>query len=638
MYQDGAHGPQFVTNIVPVTADTGEFPWIAGNSGVNFGTYGLRIQVSLIGNQTIHDRSTETFTVPENTNTFFVNDNSQANDQYTSAIGGNRNTGKLADRPKPYPNNVLRIYSLGPSQTLFVDTGDYRLLSPLVLSNVVGIGDDEGFTLTGPSIAGRTALFHHANQFTVAPLVTLIDADFVTLAHLTLDRGQYGLWAHDSSTNLALTNITVTNSTLDGFRVEGGSTGLLFDRLTSDNSGRYGMVLFSPLQALRNSVASNSGLTGIYFDQPGNVSVERTEVFGNDEYGIYIINSAGTTSVIGDADLSQGDGNKVHDNARDGIYASGTVIVAGNHVYNHLGTNDIGIGVHNGAQAIRNAVHDNYLGIDSQSGGQITENRVYHNTTTGIQARFFSAVAWECHLQQRGRRVADLQLWGALINNLIYANVTHGILAQAYFAIGTNVVNNTIYQPTGIGIRIDNGSRNVRLRNNIIWVLSGVGISVANDAQGGFASDYNLLYATGTGQIAEWQGIGRPTLIAWQNAGFTDGNSLSQDPLFVDLDGADNQLGWISAANDGRDDDFHLKSLYGSFHGGALAPAVNAVSGLPQHLTATLLVDAAQSPAIDRGDPLDSPINEPANNGGYVNLGAYGNSAQASKSPRSTCW
>ena len=455
----------------------------------------------------------------------------------------------------------------------------------------------------------------------------------MTLAHLTLDRGQYGLSAHDSSTNLALTDITVTNSTLDGFRVEGGSTGLLFDRLTSDNSGRYGMVLFSPLQALRNSVASNSGLTGIYFDQPGNVSVERTEVFGNDEYGIYIINAAGTTSVIGDADLSQGDGNKVHDNSRDGIYASGSIIVAGNHVYNHLGANDIGIGVHSGAQAIRNAVHDNYLGIDSQSGGLITENRVYHNTTTGIQAGSSAQLLANVIYSNAVGVLLIYNFGGALINNLIYANVTHGILAQAYFAIGTNIVNNTIYQPTGIGIRIDNGSRNVRLRNNIIWVLSGFGISVANDAQSGFASDHNLLYATGTGQIAEWQGIGRPTLIAWQNAGFTDGNSLSQDPLFVDLDGADNQLGWVSAANDGRDDDFHLKSLYGSFHGGALAPAVNAVSNLPQFLTATLLVDAAQSPAIDRGDPLDSPINEPANNGGYVNLGAYGNSAQASKSP-----
>ena len=43
--------------------------------------------------------------------------------------------------------------------------------------------------------------------------------------------------------------------------------------------------------------------------------------------------------------------------------------------------------------------------------------------------------------------------------------------------------------------------------------------------------------------------------------------------------------------------------------------------------------DAVQSPAIDRGDPTTPYANEPADNGQFVNLGAFGNTAQASKSP-----
>src|SRR5262249_25410092 len=39
------------------------------------------------------------------------------------------------------------------------------------------------------------------------------------------------------------------------------------------------------------------------------------------------------------------------------------------------------------------------------------------------------------------------------------------------------------------------------------------------------------------------------------------------------------------------------------------------------------------SPAIDRGDDRDLPLNEPAPNGRFVDLGAYGNTAQASQSP-----
>ena len=45
--------------------------------------------------------------------------------------------------------------------------------------------------------------------------------------------------------------------------------------------------------------------------------------------------------------------------------------------------------------------------------------------------------------------------------------------------------------------------------------------------------------------------------------------------------GADGVLGYSSPTNDGRDDDFHLQSLYGSFHGGSFAPAVRHRDGTP---------------------------------------------------------
>ena len=47
-----------------------------------------------------------------------------------------------------------------------------------------------------------------------------------------------------------------------------------------------------------------------------------------------------------------------------------------------------------------------------------------------------------------------------------------------------------------------------------------------------------------------------------------------------------------------------------------------------------MTTDTVYSPAIDAGDPADSVGAEPAgNNGGWVNLGAYGGTEQASKSP-----
>ena len=121
-------------------------------------------------------------------------------------------------------------------------------------------------------------------------------------------------------------------------------------------------------------------------------------------------------------------------------------------------------------------------------------------------------------------------------------------------------------------------------------------------------------------------------MIAWQNADSTDQNSLYQDPLFVNPAGADGILGYSSPANDGRDDDFHEQSLYGSDHGGSLAPVLDPLTGLPKEQTGVFTPDSTQSAAIDRGTPTDSFANEPDPNGGYINIGAYGNTSQASMS------
>jgi hypothetical protein len=75
-------------------------------------------------------------------------------------------------------------------------------------------------------------------------------------------------------------------------------------------------------------------------------------------------------------------------------------------------------------------------------------------------------------------------------------------------------------------------------------------------------------------------------------------NRITGDPLFAD------------AANG----DYHLKSTEGRWNG------------------STWVTDAVTSPCIDAGDPVSAYENEPAPNGGRINLGCYGNTAEASKS------
>ena len=76
-------------------------------------------------------------------------------------------------------------------------------------------------------------------------------------------------------------------------------------------------------------------------------------------------------------------------------------------------------------------------------------------------------------------------------------------------------------------------------------------------------------------------------------------NNINTDPLFVDPSG----------------DDLHLKSLAGRY--------------CPE--TGLWVIDDVTSPCIDAGNP-SGPIGlEPFANGGYVNMGAYGATAEASK-------
>ena len=639
LYQDTPQGPQFLLTITAATADTGSFTWIAANSGIAYGTYGLRVQISLVGNQTIESRGTETFTVPENSTTFYVNDASTTNDEYTSAAGDNRNDGRTPAQPKPYLNNVLRIYTLGAGETVDIDNGTYPELYPTVISNVSGIGDDEGFIISGPTSATRTALFTHANPLTVAPLLNLNGADFMTLSHLSLTGGQYGLYAHGSSTNLAASYLTISGTSLDGMRVVENSNNLSLNHVTVTQSGGTGIYIdSSQAGAIHNSTSTNNVHYGLYLNNPGAFTIDSSEFANNGDNGLYVSNQVAGQTVIGSSDLSLGIGNRIHDNAKDGIDAYGSaasaVLVIGNAVYGQLNANRYGIFL-SGASATRNVVHDNAYGIYNSSTGTVDENRVYHNSQYGIFAATGSSIQRNVVYSNPVGILTGYQFRGPIANNLVYANSLQGLLIEttAQSNSTVDVFNNTVYQVTGDAVRIDTSSAYIRLRNNILWALSGYDISVAGDSQTGFASDYNLLYATGTGQVGLWQGAARPSLSAWQNADFTDSNSISQNPLFVDLDGADNLLGFSSAANDGRDDDFHEQSQFGSFHGGSLAPVINLATGVPTSLVATQTADAGQSPAIDRGNPNDSPALEPTPNGNFVNLGTFGGTAQASLSP-----
>ncbi len=123
--------------------------------------------------------------------------------------------------------------------------------------------------------------------------------------------------------------------------------------------------------------------------------------------------------------------------------------------------------------------------------------------------------------------------------------------------------------PGGAAILIE-ASSTLTLKNSILW---GNTREFATSSGGSFAITHSITAQAGTG-------------------------NRSVDPLFVAAAGGD----------------YHVLSRGGHYSPGGW------------------VLDARDSPAIDAGDPASSYASEPAPNGGRVNLGAYGNTAEASRS------
>jgi hypothetical protein len=459
----------------------------------------------------------------------------------------------------------------------------------------------------------------------------------------------------DANSSVTLLNdVTVTYSGLAGIFID-GTTGTISGADVT-NSGTavggaenvslpmYGSGLYveGPIGAISGTFADNFAW-GVYLSDPGSVAVTDSTIFGNEE-GLYIDGASGA-AVIGDPVLTDNAGDIVHDNVGYGIFATGSVTVAGNVVYNEStydgdGYYSYGIELLTGATAIENVVYASTIGISADATSLVSANRVYDNALFGIDSiNDFNpdqgpVAITDNVVYSNGTGIVDHREYSnvsVLIgNNLVYANTVAAVSVVGQS--GVSIVNNTIEQPTGDGIDISGANSFTQLRNNIVVTGSGAGINVAADSETGFASDYNMFQLTGAGAIGEWQGLSRLTLAAWQATTVTDADSFTGDPLFVNPTGSAGVLGYVSPSQPGYDDDFHLQSQEQDFCGGGTAPIIGA-SGKPVFPAIVGGTDARQSPAIDRGDPADSFANEPAPNGGYINLGNFGNTAQASESP-----
>ena len=367
---------------------------------------------------------------------------------------------------------MLRQYSLISGSVIYVDPGTYDMIDPFDVSGSLnyGLGIDQGFTVQGPTNGFAATLTPAIPGSTAVNLIQLEDANLVTINNLTLTDAGRGLYVQNSA-NFSASDVTITGMAEEGVADRHRLLGHAAQQSNGDEQrlGRHlhqrhhghdqrrrcdgqrhrgaqlrrrlshrmdsGLYVVGPVAAISGTFSDNIGW-GMYLSSPGTVDVTDSTVFGNLD-GIYVDGNSGT-AVIGDPVLTDNAGNIVHDNTDYGIFATGSVTVAGNVVYDEAGAGSYGIEVESGATATENVVYASRIGIIADGAAAVSANLVYDNAQYGIDS-----------IKDTGSASTF-----TITDNVIYSNGI-GIIDQRYYADTSVLIrNNLIYANTTAAISI----------------------------------------------------------------------------------------------------------------------------------------------------------------------------------------
>jgi len=118
--------------------------------------------------------------------------------------------------------------------------------------------------------------------------------------------------------------------------------------------------------------------------------------------------------------------------------------------------------------------------------------------------------------------------------NLIVAN-EGAVRLESNSGSNNQLLDNTIYSQNNRAF-VTNGTAPLRFRNNIFYSMNNVTLDSSNKS---IDSDYNLFYRHGGGDLSRYLGTLFGSLEPYQKASNGDLNSISADPLLVDIQNND---------------------------------------------------------------------------------------------------
>ncbi|MHC4716150.1 MAG: right-handed parallel beta-helix repeat-containing protein, partial [Planctomycetota bacterium] len=532
-----------------------------------------------------------------------------ADNEYTTASGDNTNSGADPDHPMASLQAVLAAYDLDYGDTIWIDTGEYSLDTTVEI-----IAQDAGVTIRGPEGPDHSAVLDRNNRNWSA--VNVRGAPDVTIMHVGLTGGNRGLWVGETSPRVTVDHVTAYDNKQSGVYIASDSPdatvrdSTFYGTTGNDNTDQNrGVEVYASDATVEGNTAYHtpgSQGEGFYIRDVATATVTGNEAYSN-VTGVWIRGSQFTAS-----------GNTVHDNTTGmytddngsavysevfdneaynnttGIDTDGYDDVHDNHVHDNSGTG-IETGYADWRRIYDNTIHHNERGVNLQR-GSVSHNRIYANTNYGVVIEYKSGTVQNNHIYGNSTGIYDGHTENAayIRNNLVYDNENYGIYltVTGTYAGPTYVYNNTVHQNVGTGVYMNN-RHPTDLMNNIIWINGGFGIDVTTDATGHLTSDYNDIHRgiVPDGKVGRWAGAEAADLddgtgADWKSVSGQDAHSLSVDPGFIDIDGADNVFGWVAleTKDGGVDDNFHV---------GGGSPIIDAAysdvatltdrDGLPRH-------------------------------------------------------
>ncbi|NRB00662.1 MAG: right-handed parallel beta-helix repeat-containing protein, partial [Rhodobacteraceae bacterium] len=498
------------------------------------------------------DTSDTGFLIAPIGNTYYVDDGSNANDQYTpGAVGDNANSGKTPDAPMASITALLRAYDLGPGDTVLIDTGDYSLIQNITLTEADEGDEGARLVFSGPTEDGKEATLTRSSSVNGAYLFDFSGADYVTLTDMTLRAGQSTILVRSDvgTEGLTFANLDIAGARENGIFVGRGSVdtlienSVIFDTVGAASLQR-GIYTFNTTDTVIRGNELFGHTDGIYSNADIRVLIENNVARDNADFG-FELNTSNTANPA----IIRNNIAFDNDDAGFNVFSSSSAVInwpllenniAFGHVLNNASGFDLSRVVSRGNEA-----YGNFRGFEMNIGesyGDVAFDNVdagiYVDTGSGLTL-IDGARIWTNGIGVEAAIFSNQSL--RLTNSLIYGNTETGVTVSDSNIV--ELINNTIYQPVGDALIGTSTPNSLSLFNNIFWSDLGNLVNLSNAAQNVLDADRNLYFDVGGGIIAEVGGVQYATLAAYQALTGQDVNSLLGDPDVRDVDGADNIFG-----------------------------------------------------------------------------------------------